>query len=85
MSAIRQLCVTVSLHTRQREGSIRFDVDLSPMASSGFERGRPGEDAVELARIVERGIRQSGAIDVEALCVLPGRKVGRGLQHLEQS
>lgn len=61
---------------RSREGSLRFNVELSPMASPSFEAGRPGEDSIELARIVERAIKQSGAIDMEALCVLPGRKVG---------
>ena len=60
---------------RPSEGSIRFNVELSPMASPAFEPGRPGEDAVELARLVERGLRQSNAIDQEALCVLAGRKV----------
>ena len=60
---------------RPSEGSIRFNVELSPMASPSFEPGRPGEDAVELARLVERGLKQSHAIDTEALCVLAGRKV----------
>lgn len=35
-----------------------------------------GEDAIEVARLVERGLRQSQAVDQEALCVLAGRKVG---------
>jgi hypothetical protein len=61
---------------RPNEGSIRFNVELSPMASPFFEPGRPGEEAIELARLVERGLRQSHAIDQEALCVLAGRKVG---------
>lgn len=34
-----------------------------------------GEDAIEVARLVERGLRQSQAVDQEALCVLAGRKV----------
>ena len=67
---------------RPSEGSVRFNVELSPMASPAFEPGRPGEDAVELARLVERGLKQSHAIDSEALCVLAGRKVGRGCHCL---
>lgn len=47
------------------------------MASASFQMGKPGEDAVELARLVERCLRGSGALDFEALCVLPGRKVGQ--------
>jgi exosome complex RNA-binding protein Rrp42 (RNase PH superfamily) len=45
------------------------------MASASFAAGKPGEGAVELARLVERCMRGSGALDLEALCVLPGRKV----------
>lgn len=46
------------------------------MASPAFEAGRPSMEAVELARLVERGLKGSGAVDTEALCVLAGRKVG---------
>ena len=60
---------------RPNEGSIQFCVEFSPMASPSFEPGRPSEDAVELARIIEKSLRESGAIDTEALCVLTGRKV----------
>jgi len=61
---------------RPNEGTLRFDVELSPMASPAFEHGgRPGPDAVELARLVERALRGSRAVDQEALCVLPGRRV----------
>lgn len=60
---------------RHNEGSLRFNVEFSPMASPAFESGRPGEDAIEVARLVERGLRESRAIDLEALVVLAGRKV----------
>ncbi|KAL4427701.1 hypothetical protein ABPG75_001790 [Micractinium tetrahymenae] len=60
---------------RHNEGSLRFNVEFSPMASPAFEPGRPGEDAVEVARLVERGLRESRAVDLEALVVLAGRKV----------
>ncbi len=55
---------------------MRFNVEFSPMASPNFESGRPGEAAIELARLVERSLRETRAIDQEALCVLAGRKVG---------
>ena len=54
---------------------MRFNVEFSPMASPNFESGRPGEAAIELARLVERSLRETRAIDQEALCVLAGRKV----------
>ena len=36
---------------------------------------RAGEAAIEVGRLVERGLRESAAVDQEALCVLAGRKV----------
>ncbi|KAL4856888.1 Exosome complex component RRP45B [Chlorella vulgaris] len=71
--------VTASLEApfadRHNEGSLRFNVEYSPMASPAFEPGRPGEAAIEVARLVERGLRESRAVDLEALVVLAGRKV----------
>lgn len=64
-----------SLFARPNEGSLRFNVEFSPMASPNFEPGRPTETANELARLIERGLRETKAVDLEALCVLAGRKV----------
>jgi hypothetical protein len=36
------------------------------------QAGRPGEAAIEVARLVERGLRESRAVDLEALVVLAG-------------
>ena len=36
---------------------------------------RPSEFAIELGRVVERGLRESRAIDTEALCLVAGEKV----------
>lgn len=60
---------------RPTEGFLTFSVELSPMASQNFESGRPSPAAVELARIVERGIRECRALDTEALAVVAGEKV----------
>jgi exosome complex component RRP42 len=49
--------------------------ELIPMASPQFEAGPPREDAVELARVVDRGIRESEALDTKALCVKEGELV----------
>ena len=45
------------------------------MASSTFEPGPPDENSIEIARVVDRGIRESKAIDLEKLCIEPGKKV----------
>ncbi len=57
------------------EGVLTVNAELVPLASPTFEPGPPDENAVELARIVDRGIRESKAIELEKLCVEPGKKV----------
>ena len=56
-------------------GVLTTGAELIPMAHPTFESGPPGEDAIELARVVDRGIRESGMVDVEALCIVPGEEV----------
>ena len=57
------------------EGVLTVNAELVPLASPSFEPGPPGENAIELARVVDRGIRESKVIDLESLCVEPGKKV----------
>lgn len=56
-------------------GVLTTGAELIPMAHASFESGPPSEDAIELARVVDRGIRESGMVDVEKLCIVPGEKV----------
>lgn len=56
-------------------GVLTTGAELIPMAHPTFESGPPGEDAIELARVVDRGIRESGMVDVEKLCITPGEEV----------
>ena len=57
------------------KGVLTVNAELVPLASPNFEPGPPGEAAVELARVVDRGIRESKAIDLEKLCLEPGKLV----------
>jgi exosome complex component RRP42 len=57
------------------KGVLTVNAELVPFAAAAFEPGPPGEDAVELARVVDRGIRESKAIDLEKLCVEAGKLV----------
>jgi exosome complex component RRP42 len=57
------------------EGVLMVGVELSPIANENYETGPPGFDAIELARVTDRGIRESKAIDVKKLCLIPGEKV----------
>ncbi|HHH80294.1 MAG TPA: RNA-binding protein, partial [Thermoplasmatales archaeon] len=43
-------------------GVLTTSAELIPMASPDFEAGPPREDAIELARVVDRGIRESEVI-----------------------
>jgi exosome complex component RRP42 len=57
------------------KGVLTVNAELVPFAAAAFEPGPPGEEAVELARVVDRGIRESKAIDLEKLCVESGKLV----------
>ena len=57
------------------QGALMVGVELSPIASNDFETGPPSIDAIELARVTDRQIRESRSIDVAKLCVKPGEKV----------
>ncbi|XP_034674405.1 exosome complex component RRP45A-like isoform X1 [Vitis riparia] len=60
---------------RPNEGTLSIYTEFSPMADPSFEAGRPGEAAVELGRVIDRGLRESRAVDMESLCVLAGKLV----------
>lgn len=57
------------------EGSISVGLELTPLASPLFEVGPPQPTEIELARVVDRGIRESHCVDLSALCITPGEKV----------
>ena len=56
-------------------GVLSTTVELIPMASPTFEAGPPRPDSIELARVVDRGIRESKMVNVEKLCITPKEKV----------
>ncbi|UCD03547.1 MAG: exosome complex protein Rrp42 [Candidatus Woesearchaeota archaeon] len=51
------------------------NAELNSIASPDFEEGPPRPEAIELARVVDRGIREGKAIDTGKLCITPGEKV----------
>ena len=59
---------------KPNEGTMMVGAELSPLASPEFESGPPGNEAVELARVVDRGIRESNSIDQKKLCIEEGEK-----------
>ena len=57
------------------EGTIIVGAELLPLSNPEFELGPPGIQAIEIARVVDRGIRESKALDFKKLCIKPGEKV----------
>lgn len=57
------------------QGNLVVNIELLPLAYETFEPGPPDENAVELARIVDRSLRDSKAVDLSKLVIIPGKKV----------
>jgi exosome complex component RRP42 len=57
------------------DGILTVNSEFVPLASPTFESGPPDENSIELARVVDRGIRESKAIDLKKLCIESGKKV----------
>lgn len=51
------------------EGVCTIMAELLPLASPLFERGPPDEQSIELARVVDRGIRHADCIQTKKLCI----------------
>ncbi|MCX6801263.1 MAG: RNA-binding protein [Candidatus Diapherotrites archaeon] len=54
------------------EGSISIGAELLPLANPDYESGPPSMVEVEIGRVVDRGIRESKAIDFSKLCIREG-------------
>ncbi|KAK7032873.1 exosome complex component rrp45 [Favolaschia claudopus] len=60
---------------RPFEGMITIHSEISPMASSEYEVGRPSEEEITITRMLDKVLRRSDAVDKESLCVLAGQRV----------
>ncbi len=60
---------------RPNEGVMTTSAELVPMAAPDFESGPPDEDTIELARVVDRSIRESECIDFSKLVIEEGKLV----------
>jgi exosome complex component RRP42 len=59
----------------QDKGNLIVSAELLPLSSERFESGPPRFPAIELGRIIDRGIRESKFIEMEKLCIKEGEKV----------
>jgi len=49
--------------------------EILPLAHQDIETGPPQPDVIELARVVDRGIRESGMVDLKQLVLEPNKSV----------
>lgn len=56
-------------------GTMTTSAELVPLASADFETGPPSQTAIEVARVVDRGIRESKTIDFDKLCIVEGERI----------
>ncbi len=55
------------------EGGLVVNLEIAPTAAPDIEPGPPDENAIEIARVIDRAIRHSGFIDLKSLCIEPGK------------
>uniref|UniRef100_A0A0V0GAR4 Exosome complex component RRP45 n=1 Tax=Triatoma dimidiata TaxID=72491 RepID=A0A0V0GAR4_TRIDM len=60
---------------RPNEGLLFINVDINEMVCSEFDTGHQSHLAVHVNRIIEKCIRESGCVDVEALCIISEEQV----------
>jgi exosome complex component RRP42 len=56
-------------------GVLMVGAELLAISNPLFEQGPPSTESIELARVIDRGIRESKTIDDHALCIRPGELV----------
>jgi exosome complex component RRP42 len=57
------------------EGLLIVGAEVLPIASPFAEPGPPDEDAIELARVTDRGVRESHMVDMHQMVIEAGKKV----------
>ncbi|KIY70053.1 hypothetical protein CYLTODRAFT_430131 [Cylindrobasidium torrendii FP15055 ss-10] len=60
---------------RPFEGIISIHSELSPMAGTEYEIGRPSDEEVTITRMLDKVLRRSDAVDKESLCIVAGQRV----------
>lgn len=61
---------------RPTEGVMMMNSELLPTASPVFETGPPGEESIELARVVDRGLRSAEIVDMKSFYIEEGKVLG---------
>lgn len=64
-----KLDVETPMPDKPKEGNLMVSAELLPLASSDYDPGPPSPEAVELARVVDRGIRAANVVDMASLFI----------------
>lgn len=56
-----------------KQGNLMVSAELLPLAHAEFESGPPSPASIELARVVDRGIRSAECIDLDSLFIEEGK------------
>ncbi len=70
-----KLDVSVPYPDSPNKGNLMVTAEMLPLSAKRFEPGPPSFEAIELGRVTDRGIRESGFIDLEKLVIKEGEKV----------
>src|SRR6056297_2650569 len=57
------------------KGNLMVTAELLPLSSGRIESGPPKINSIELGRVIDRGIRESGFLDMEKLVIKENEKV----------
>lgn len=74
--AIVKVGVLSPFSDRPTEGVIMSNAEFVAFANDEFEPGPPNEESIELARVVDRGIRNSDIIDMKDFFIEEGKVKG---------
>lgn len=67
--------LTEPAESRPSEGALKINVDLSPMSAPDLsDAPATNYENVEIARMLERAVRESKCVDMESLCIESGIK-----------
>lgn len=59
----------------ENSGALIITAEVLPIASPHIEPGPPDEETIELARVVDRGVRESEMLELSKLVLVPGKIV----------
>ena len=68
-----KLDIQEPMKDKPNEGNLMMMAELLPLAAAEYEPGPPSPESIELARVVDRGIRAANMIDMASLFVEEGK------------